>query len=316
MKTQNNHTQILENIIAVNLDIRIWSARKKLQPNDFEHSQLPPESLASLGQKKVCDPSQLKIFSTLKSRAVKLLDKFGVRFLGGWGIPNAKADEIIAELKNIKNEFILAKSEFIKNYDKAVKNWIMDNVEWENMIKNSTVSANYVAGKIDFIFQLFEVKNSAADNLDTGLNYELSDLGSRVFDEIAKQAQQAYDKSFKDKDEVTRKALSPIKLIKQKLHGLSFTEPNIAPIVSLINSALNCIPKRGIIKDGDLEMFKKLLQLLTEKHTLLDIAEKIYNGTQEQEILQSLVTEKENPKPKKTKNPKSKDNHIDSCGLW
>ncbi|UDQ98282.1 DUF3150 domain-containing protein [Lentisphaerota bacterium WC36G] len=261
-------------------------------------------------------PNKLKIFSTLKSRAVKLLDKFGVRFLGGWGVPMAKADEIVAELKNIQTEFMTAKSAFIKNYDKAVKNWIKNNSEWENMIKNSVVSSNYVAGKIDFIFQLFEVKNNATDNLNTGLNYEVSNLGNRLFDEVAKQAQQAYDKSFKGKSNVTRKALSPLKLIRHKLSGLSFTEPHVCAVVSLIDNVLTCIPKRGAIKGENLEMLKKLLELIAEKQTLLDMAEKILNGTTEQEIIQKLMVVSTKSKPKKSKTKVKTNNHIDSCGLW
>ena len=41
---------VLKSILAVD-DVNIWSARRKLQPGDFVHSELPPEKLASLGSK-------------------------------------------------------------------------------------------------------------------------------------------------------------------------------------------------------------------------------------------------------------------------
>ncbi|MCK4982686.1 MAG: hypothetical protein KAS17_07160 [Victivallaceae bacterium] len=83
--------QVLKCMLAVNLNVNIWSAKRKLNPDDFVHSELPPESLASLGNKRICDPATLRIFTTLKARAVNVLDKSGVRFLGGWAIPEAKA---------------------------------------------------------------------------------------------------------------------------------------------------------------------------------------------------------------------------------
>lgn len=76
--------KILDRLVVVNLNIAIWTARKKLTAADFGGVELPPEELASWGSKKVCDPESLRIFGTLKSRAVSHLDRIGIRFLGGW----------------------------------------------------------------------------------------------------------------------------------------------------------------------------------------------------------------------------------------
>ncbi len=137
--------QVLKCMLAVNLNVNIWSAKRKLNPDDFVHSELPPESLASLGSKRICDPKTLRVFSTLKARAVNVLDKSGVRFLGGWAIPEAKAAEIVNSLDMIAEEFKHAKDKFMKNYDKAVQNWISDNPGREKIIATSVVSADYVA---------------------------------------------------------------------------------------------------------------------------------------------------------------------------
>ena len=65
--------RILDNLLALNLDISLWSARKKMTVEDFGGAELPPEDLASLGSKRIADPSSLKIFSTLKARAFSFL---------------------------------------------------------------------------------------------------------------------------------------------------------------------------------------------------------------------------------------------------
>ena len=85
----------LKQLTAIRLDVNIWSARRKLTATDLATPDLPPESLASLGSKKVCNPEDLRVFATLKARAIALLDRHGVRFLGGWVIPEAATRSVI-----------------------------------------------------------------------------------------------------------------------------------------------------------------------------------------------------------------------------
>mgnify|MGYP003371351978 CR=1 FL=1 len=52
--------KVLDCLLALNLQVSIWSARKKLTPEDFSGVSaldLPPDDLASLGSKRVCDIS-------------------------------------------------------------------------------------------------------------------------------------------------------------------------------------------------------------------------------------------------------------------
>jgi hypothetical protein len=313
---------VLKSILAVNLDVNIWSARRKLQPGDFVHSELPPEKLASLGSKRICNPSDLKVFSTLKARAVNVLDKSGVRFLGGWAIPEAKAAEIVNGLDLIAEEFKHAKDKFMKNYDQAVQNWITENPGWEKIIATSVVNADYVASRIAFNWQVFKVVNPTGRKkalLETGLQSEVSNLGGTLFDEIARTAQEAFKRSFTGKSMITRKALSPLKNIQQKLNDLSFIEPKVAPVVSLIENAIARIPGRGAIQGPDLLMLQGLLTMISAPASMaLYGQEVIESRTNESIVLDSLMQDsspepKIKEKKKQAKNPSSK---LESFGLW
>jgi len=314
---------VLKSILAVNLDVNIWSARRKLQPGDFVHSELPPEKLASLGSKRICNPSDLKVFSTLKARAVNVLDKSGVRFLGGWAIPEAKAAEIVNGLDLIAEEFKLAKDKFMKNYDQAVQNWIKENPGWEKIIATSVVNADYVASRIAFNWQVFKVVNPTGRKkalLETGLQSEVSNLGGTLFDEIGRTAQEAFKRSFTGKSMITRKALSPLKNIQQKLNDLSFIEPKVAPVVSLIENAIARIPGRGAIQGPDLLMLQGLLTMISAPQSMaLYGQEVIESRTNESIVLDSLRQDNSSPeqkpkgKKKQAKNPSSK---LESYGLW
>ena len=313
---------VLKSILAVNLDVNIWSARRKLQPGDFVHSELPPEKLASLGSKRICNPSDLKVFSTLKARAVSVLDKSGVRFLGGWAIPEAKAAEIVNGLDLIAEEFKHAKDKFMKNYDQAVQNWIKENPGWEKIIATSVVNADYVASRIAFNWQVFKVVNPTGRKkalLETGLQSEVSNLGGTLFDEVARTAQEAFKRSFSGKSMITRKALSPLKGIQQKLADLSFIEPKVAPVVSLIENAIARIPGRGAIQGPDLLMLQGLLTMISAPASMaLYGQEVIESRTNESIVLDSLrldssPEQKPKGKKKQAKNPSSK---LESYGLW
>jgi len=301
MKLQTKPT-VLNNMLAINLDINIWSARRKLNPQDFQHGTLPPEQLASLGSKKICDPKELKIFGTLKSRAVSLLDKTGVRFLGGWGIPEDKAGYITSELQVIADEFYASKSAFMTNYDSAVKNWIKSNPGWETVIQSSVVDASYVSNRIAFNWQTFKVVSpTTRDNkLQTGLHCEVENLGSTLFDEIAKVARDAMNKTFLGKKEVTRKALSPLKTIQSKLSGLSFIEPRVLPVASLIKSAIDMLPSRGAIRGTDLLMLQGLVSLLMQPAAIANYAQEIIDGRSNENVLGSLVQPEKKPTAKTT----------------
>ena len=53
--------KVLDNLLALNLNVNLWSARKKMVLEDFGGAELPPEDLASLGSKRIADPNSLKV---------------------------------------------------------------------------------------------------------------------------------------------------------------------------------------------------------------------------------------------------------------
>nr|WP_321259097.1 DUF3150 domain-containing protein [uncultured Pseudodesulfovibrio sp.] len=321
----DTHTDItvLDNLMALNLDVNIWTARKKLTPADFGGADLPPEELASLGSKKICNPQELRIFGTLKARAVNLLDRTGVRFLGGWAIPKEKADEIVVELTTIRSDFLAAKEQFLNRYDEAVRDWITQHPGWENLIGSSTVSADYVRSRIGFKWQLFKLLPPTDDAMHQGLQDEVKDLGGTLFDEVAKAATDTWKRCFEGKAKVTHKALSPLRSIHTKLSGLSFVEPRVVPVVDLLDTAFNRVPARGYIHGSALVMLQGVVSMLRDPATLVAHGQKILDGQDSSEILAGLVADTIPPLPEVELVPKTDfvpepvhQRQIDSHGLW
>ena len=266
--------RILDNLLALNLDISLWSARKKMTVEDFGGAELPPEDLASLGSKRIADPSSLKIFSTLKARAFSFLDRHGVRFMSGWAIPEEKAGAIIQELVAIRDEFLREKEAFLADYDESVKAWIDKHSQWSEIIRDSTVSPEYVRARMDFRWQLYKVSplEQHPDEkavLESGLAEEVEGLGNTLFDDLSRTAKDIWKRVYEGRTEVTHKALSPLRTLQSKLVGLSFVEPHVSPVADIIQSALDRMPKRGNITGSDLILLQGLVCLLKDSHALM-----------------------------------------------
>ncbi len=313
-----NNVAILDRLVAVNLNITIWSARKKLTTADFGGAVLPPEELASLGSKKICDPERLRIFATLKSRAVNRLDSLGIRFLGGWVIPEDKTAEVHDLLLKLRDEFLLAKDAFLSSYDQAIQDWVDKHPGWERLIADSPVSADQVRKRLGFNWQLYKVAApDSQDDTSKNLLTEIEALGQTLFGEVASEARNIWHKVYAGRTEVSHKALSPLRNLHQKLAGLSFVEPRVAPVADLIAAALSSVPKRGFIKGSPLVLLQGLVSLLRDPGALLEHGQKVIDGYSPDQILNSLVhsasqEDEECPIPPATGGPQ----FVDSLGLW
>jgi len=272
----------LDRLVAVNLSIHIWSARKKLDPVDLGNANLPPEDLASLGSKKICDPEALRVFGTLKARAVNLLDRIGVRFLSGWAIPEPRIDEVAEGLAAIRDEFDKEKEAFLDRYDRSIQEWIAKHPQWGSIIAGSIVSESYVRSKMAFRWQVFKVQMPAyGKTMPDTLHSDISELGNTLFGEVAKAATETWHRCYAGKTEITRKALSPLKTIHDKLMGLAFIEPRVAPVAELLSTAFASIPRRGAIKDGTLIMLQGVVSLLRNPDALLEHGQMILEGNKQ-----------------------------------
>ena len=319
--------KILDRLVAVNLNIAIWTARKKLTAADFGGAELPPEELASWGSKKICDPEALRIFGTLKSRAVSQLERIGIRFLGGWAIPESIAQDIHFQLHSLKNEFLAAKENFLNSYDQAVTAWVDKHPGWEQLIAASTVSADYVRSRLSFDWQFYKVATpDQGDESSGNLVNEVEGLGQALFGEISKEAQAAWTKVYAGKTEVSHKALSPLKAMHRKLNGLTFLEPRVAPVADLIEAAMLSVPKRGKISGPHLVLLQGLVSMLRDPNLLLDHGQKVIDGVSPGNIISHLSVDnldltvyepdesEQELEPETSSGPQQK--YVDSLGLW
>lgn len=264
--------ETLNKLVVVMLDIHLWTARKKLRAEDLKAAgELPPETLASLGSKRVCDPKKLAPFSALKRRAERTCESVGVRFLGGYAIPEERLNEVVNDLKEIEAEAHRAKAAFLADYQDTVDQWVATNAAWGEIILRAVEPASRVAAQIRFGHQAFRIGAAADDGAEgnDGLSEAVAGLGDRLIYEISRDAQALWDASLQGRDEVTQRALRPLKAIQRKLDGLTFIDSRINGLILRIEQGLEALPKAGIIKGQDLNLLAGLVLQLADRKGLL-----------------------------------------------
>lgn len=251
----NEVTKILAHLRVVKIEAHIWGGRKKLRKEDLilaAGSELPPEDLASLGSKKIVDPAELAVFHRLKKEAERTCLKAGTRFLGGFAVPEGSIDAIRSELEQIAAKFQAAREAFLSRYDQTVEEWIDRHRRFETAIRRAVEPVEAVAAGLSFDYVVFKVSHpestDAGGKVDEALDRKVGSLGETLFREIAQEASELVESSLLGRQQVTRKALSPLKRIRDKLDGLAFLDHRVQPVVETIDGLLARTPKSGPIE--------------------------------------------------------------------
>ena len=262
----------LDRMVCIHLDVSTWSGRKKLYLEDLRgvtNGSIPPGDLASLGSKRIIDPKSLRVFHRIWQQADRMLASVGVRFLGGYAIAESELDDVLSRMEELKDWFYQERSQFIKNYDDLVDNWIAQHPEWEAIIAQSVTPSGTVASRIKFNYQAFRVSAVSPDaDADTGLGKEADGLSGQLFREIASKASSTWEQSYEGRSEVTQKALRPLRSILKKMRSLEFINPTIAPAAEQVEDALDAMPQNGKISGGDLSKLVALFHLISDSERM------------------------------------------------
>ncbi len=282
---------VLNEVFCVNLDIRIWSGQKKLTAADLHlsESSLPPKDLASLGNKRICDPELLKPLHRIEGRARDTCQRMGVHFLSGYGVPKGKAEELVTILGQLREEFEQQKHALLDSYDQALADWIAAHPGWEHALKDF-VPRDEAARKFGFDFQTFAIldpfakpdgveEESTHEAHNHGLRRATDGLPEQLYAEIALAASAAWKKSFAGKTSLTRKALRPVKTALVKLESMRFLNPSrIGTVVGRIRDKVGEVPKSGPIQGQALQLIKGIVYVLSDPERLKLYAQHLEQG--------------------------------------
>jgi len=268
---------ILKQLAVIKIDATLWGGRKKLRPEDLklgDGSRLPPSELASLGSKRIIDPEAIRIFQRLKQEAERACLRVGSRFLGGYAVPTEKLKHLITELDEIRRQFFEARDTFLSGYDKTIESWVARHPDFAMAIRLAVDPIDSVAASLKFDYVIFRVSTLEDNEENIGhnesgrLDQKVSALSETLFREIAMDAKALVHDSLIGRTSVTRKALNPLRRIREKLEGLSFLDPRVQPIITTIGDLLSRVPKTKPLCGTFLQEVLATAWLLTEPDSL------------------------------------------------
>ncbi|HCJ6891787.1 DUF3150 domain-containing protein [Vibrio parahaemolyticus] len=248
----------LENLCVINADFDIWSGQTRLSASDFKlgaGGEIPPEKIAQLGSKKICDPAKLKGFHRLKTETRRFLLSYGMPFMNGYAVPVAKTDEICAKLDKIDVEVQQLKHEFVTGYNNAVDEWCRENPEYETAIRAGALPREEVEKRIGFEYQVFMVQPTQDEQSAHRLNRKVEELGDDLIAEVVNDANDFYNKRLAGKMHVATATGATLKNLRDKVDGLSFLNSAFTPLVSLLDQTLAGYEKHGAGKRNIEGMF-------------------------------------------------------------
>jgi hypothetical protein len=292
----NIEVKILDQILLVDLSaIRLWTARKKLKPEMLE-GKIPPATLASLGSMRVIDPEELKPFERLKRRATALVESRGVKFLGGYAIPDSLIHEIVDELNTLKAEFYQAKADFISRYDSLVDAWVnqaWEKNEWREAIRSSVTPKAVVEHSLQFGFAACRVAPDKDDKLNNLLNGEVRGLADQLYADTAAEAEDLLSTGLAGRGHVDQRTLNTLRRMNAKLRGLMFLSSDVRALTEYITELLDTLPTAGVVNGSQYAQVVTLVSALSTEAGIKNLVVHLNtsNGkTDTDEELQSVVT--------------------------
>ncbi len=160
---------VLNKTVCIQLSISLWTGQRRLKTEDFGDvaTKLPPKPVASLGSLKLCDPAKLDELKNLKRAAERACHRLCVRFLGGYATNDDVLPKLTAELDTLSREFGTKAQAFVNSLRFEIEDWKSKHSEWSAAIERALPDVSYVAGRLQFGYEVFRVQPVSGDVSDT-----------------------------------------------------------------------------------------------------------------------------------------------------
>lgn len=278
MSSQFDYQQVLERMALVDLDVRIWSGRAKLRPEDINlgaGGELPPEQASSLGSKKVFDPTYLRPFERLKKSGERYLAEHGMSLLGAWAVPIDHLDQLTAKLDDIKRQFREAEEEFRSHYDTRFEAWVDEfhaHPDFQQQLRKAKVAQDEIPGRFHFRYSVVRIQPAAQPG---DLQTQVEGLGDEMLEDVAQEAAELYRRAFAgfggEDRHYSQRTLRPLKRIRSKLDGLLFLDSAAQVLVSAIDDVLGRLPDKGKLSPAQIVEVVSLTNLLSDRERIRDL---------------------------------------------
>lgn len=263
----------LSKVVCVQVHIETWQARAKLRSSDLRNvkpGDLPPETLATLGSKQLCDREAITWQTRIKKRVERRLTEIGTRFMGGWAIPHDRVEEARVMLDEQKQQFEKHLADLLANLNSLNRKWLEENKEYADILRNDLKTEEYVRQRVQYRYHLFQVIPVGHEGeYEDSLEKEAESIGDCVLQDVTRMANDYWEKTLAGRDAVSQRALRPLWRLLDKLDGMSIVDLRIGPIADHLREALCKLPDQGKITGNDLNVLHGIALRLSSPEKVL-----------------------------------------------
>lgn len=239
----------LDNSVYLRLEVSIWTGKARLSRDDIPNAdELPPDTLATLGTKRIFDPAKLRPFGALKTRAVRACDQHGVRCMGGWIVETGAAQRLAAELQVIRDEFDRTKSQFVSDYDAGADAWLAQYPEWASILRPALPESYELHKRFAFRWQVLEVKPVESPEYGGTAAADIGGLEDTALEAVAGEVKELLGRGFtNERTSITIKSLRPLNALADKCDNYAFTRPEMSTLADVFRELAKCEPTPGTL---------------------------------------------------------------------
>lgn len=305
MSTQQaqSATAARNNLVMISVNISMFGGYKRTTAQDIiaAGGKLPKSEILTKGGKHIFPVDKLAPFNRIKKRVISGLWDFGVKSFDSGNVIAIIDDDLESAeklLDDAKVEFYSELANLRANYDTYLTAFInaQPDQATKDIINESKLEADDACGRFGFNYDTFM-------HTPVGKNGSLESMASRLviklYDEVAKEAEKAYDQSYAPMDSsgvrhirrVGQRAKSPLKACREKLDKWrSFS--NVAGAVEIIDHVLATTQQAGWVDDTPsnpcAQRLLGLVILMTDAENFAAASAKVLCSNKRAEVIDKL----------------------------
>lgn len=284
--------QIIDKLVIVQPQVKIWTGSTKLDPEDVGGYELP-KKFANLGNKKLVPRKTINPLETLKKRTERMLERYGVKLIGGYAVAEEHLDTITEKLRELQSQFNAIKTEFIQEFSQHVDQQCDDFPAYAKGIREAAQDvAPYLEHKFGFDFKAYKLIPPGQDGDDANSCFPKDEeFVSQAVLEIGKEADEALTR-LSQQDEPRQTFLTSLRnYIRSKLLNLSSLDNRqlFGSATIVVDMVLGEMPPKGPIDPRGRRLLTALLMLLRSLNDEFHCNELIAGNYNDPEALMSAM---------------------------
>lgn len=262
---------ILENVVIFSLEgIRLTTGRKTLKGKDIKVINtgdivLPPETIASLGTKKVIDPTKINKMRTFRTGADAICSKYGVPFLNGYAVPTSLASHVRQQLNDLKDQFYIFKNEFLSAISTDFLSWLDKEDETvKKLFESEVIDVKRLDEKLQFGFSSFNISPFGEGESEE----KVQSLKESVLIDVVDRISELRERGSYNASNISQTTLNTLREVASKLKGLAVLNPDAGSLSDYLSNFISTLPSVGRLSNDESIAVTTLFITLSDIKTL------------------------------------------------